>query len=236
MQNNLDKIFVALDDMSLEEAKVFLASNKSIRCLKLGLELYLKYGNIIFSELQSDIHRIFFLDLKLHDIPQTVFNAIRSLSGLPIHFLTIHLSGGREMLEAAKKSRDIYLPNTKLVGVSVLTSINEPIYQEIFQQNLTEEIFVRLFNLASYSHIDAVVSSGHETALLKKHFPHLLSITPGIRMAAEISNNQNLGDQKRVLTPKDAFNLGADYLVMGRSITKAHDVSKVLEELNHLSQ
>jgi len=236
MQNNLKKIFVALDDMSLEEAKVFLTQNYPITCIKIGLELYLKYGNNIFKELQSDNQRIFFLDLKLHDIPQTVFNSIRSLSGLPIHFLTVHLSGGREMLEAAKRSRDLYLPNTKLVGVSVLTSINEAIYHEIFQESLSDDAFLRLFKLASNTSIDAVVSSGHETALLKKHFPQILSITPGIRLASEILNNQNLGDQKRVLSPKDAFKLGADYLVIGRSITKAKDVLKVLDELNHISQ
>ncbi len=230
----LNKIFVAIDDMTLEEASQFINTHPEIKLVKIGLELFLKYGKNILDIKRNNQSLKIFLDLKLHDIPQTVSHSIRSLEGLPIDFLTIHLSGGRDMCFEATKARDKYLPNTKIVGVSILTSINDSVFKEMFNQNLDDELFLRLFKMANETKIDAIVSSALETRILKNNFPMILSITPGIRLDSEIKANQNLGDQKRVISPKDAFQFGSDYLVMGRSITKAKDLKLVLEELKNL--
>ncbi|MBY0413346.1 MAG: orotidine-5'-phosphate decarboxylase [Bdellovibrionales bacterium] len=229
--SNLNKVIVALDQMSLEEIDLFLRrSENTLTFVKIGLELFLKHGPEIVLRIKRDHNKKIFLDLKLHDIPNTVGKAIHSLKGLPIDFLTLHLTGGEEMLKEAVIARNESIPGCKLLGVSFLTSLEAQDLESLFAITNSEAAFLRLFNLASRSGIDGVVSSPHEVVLLKNHYPKLLSVTPGIRFQDEINSTQTQ-DQKRVMDPKEAFNVGADFLVMGRSLTKAHDLKNRIQIL-----
>jgi len=229
----LDKTIVALDQMSLVEIDQFLSRpENSISFVKIGLELYMKFGQDIIHKINRDYKKKIFLDLKLHDIPITVERAIHSLKNLPIDFLTIHLSGGEEMLKHAIKEAKESLPNCKILGVSFLTSLEKKDFEEIFAITNLEDAFIRLFKLANHTQLDGVICSPHEIQLLKRLFPELLAITPGIRFSDEIGLKA-LDDQKRVSSPQEAIELGADFLVIGRSLTKARDLSARIKELSH---
>lgn len=230
---SLDKTIVALDQMDMDEIDAFLSRpENTIPTVKIGLELFVKYG----PDLVHKIHRLYrkkiFLDLKLHDIPVTVERAILSLKNLPIDFLTVHLSGGEEMLKSAMVSAKIAIPECKILGVSFLTSLEGKDLLDVFGISNMEEAFLRLFKLASVTRVDGVICSPLEISLVKKHFPKLMVVTPGIRFADEILS-QNIQDQKRVATPQEAFALGADYLVMGRSLTKANSLNGRIKELEN---
>jgi orotidine-5'-phosphate decarboxylase len=227
---NLKNIIVALDQMTIEEIEQFLSkSENKIQTVKIGLELYLKYGSELVRLISSKHQKKIFLDLKLHDIPVTVERAIRSLKDLPIDFLTIHLSGGEAMIESAVREARISLPACKILGVSFLTSLHETDLINLFGITNSEQAFLRLFKIAEDCGIDGVVCSPHEISLVKNNFPDLLVVTPGIRFEDEILS-QLTQDQKRVATPKEALALGADYLVLGRSLTQAKDLSHRLKE------
>lgn len=207
------KVFVALDNMTDIEILSFLEENKDhLSLIKIGLEVYLKYGNEFIQKINKLFHFEIFLDLKLHDIPNTVASSIKSLKGLKIDFLTLHLSGGASMLAMAKEARDKYLPGTKLIGVSILTSLDESDCLEIFNQK-TNEAFTHLIAIAQRTKLDGIVCSGFELGLMAKDSP-LITICPGIRVAEDNCSD----DQKRVMTPAQAFQSGANYLVMGRAI------------------
>jgi orotidine-5'-phosphate decarboxylase len=228
---SLDRIIVALDQMSLEEIDVFLSLKDNILpFVKIGLELFVKHGPELVHRIHNDYKKKIFLDLKLHDIPVTVAKAISSLKGLPIDFLTVHLSGGEAMLKAAVAEARVSIPGCKLLGVSFLTSLEANDLEELFGIEDTDEAFLRLFKVASTSGIDGVVSSPLEVSLLKKHFPNLLSVTPGIRFQDEIESNV-VQDQKRVMNPEEAFEEGSDYLVMGRSLTRTNRFAERIESL-----
>lgn len=229
--SKLDKIIVALDQMSLDEIDQFLRQKENdLPFVKIGLELFVKYGPDLVHKISLEYKKKIFLDLKLHDIPVTVAKAISSLKNLPIDFLTVHLSGGEAMLKAAMAEARMSIPQCKVLGVSFLTSLEAKDLNDLFGITNTEEAFLRLFKTASDSGIDGIVSSPHEVGLLKKHYPHLLSVTPGIRFRDEIESAQ-VQDQKRVMDPKEAFNAGSDYLVMGRSLTKTQNLSERLRLL-----
>ena len=223
---SLDKIIVALDQMSLDEIDQFLGlKDNTLPFVKIGLELFVKYGPDLVHKIHREYKKKIFLDLKLHDIPVTVSKAISSLKNLPIDFLTVHLSGGEAMLKAAVAEARVSIPNCKILGVSFLTSLEAKDLETLFGITNTDEAFLRLFDVASLSGVDGVVSSPHEVSLLKKHYPHLLAVTPGIRFADEIQSTQ-VQDQKRVMNPGEAFKMGSDYLVMGRSLTKTDRFSE----------
>lgn len=226
----MDKIIVALDQMSLDDIDVFLSKKNDLPFVKIGLELFVKYGPDLVHKIHQEYGKKIFLDLKLHDIPVTVTKAIASLKNLPIEFLTIHLSGGETMVTEAVKEARQSLPGCKILGVSFLTSLEERDLQELFGITDMNSAFMRLFHLAHRSGVDGVVSSPLEVSMLKKHFPQLLAVTPGVRFADEISSVKTQ-DQKRVATPADAFKMGSDYLVIGRSLTKASDLDQRLAEL-----
>jgi orotidine-5'-phosphate decarboxylase len=233
MNNNLDKIIVALDQMGPEEIDLFLRKkDNNLPFVKIGLELYLKHGSELVKKIHHEYQKKIFLDLKLHDIPVTVAKAITSLNGLPIDFLTVHLGGGEAMLKAAVNEAQESIPNCKILGVSFLTSLEEKDLEALYGIKDTEAAFLRLFKVAEISGIDGVVCSPHEVALLKKHHPKLLAVTPGIRFSDEIEGAK-VQDQKRVMDPKEALTLGSDYLVMGRSLTKSANLS---QRLAYLSQ
>lgn len=214
-------IIVAIDEIDFKKASSIVDNLDSKKCM-------VKIGSVAFNSIGPDI--IFyaakkgfdiFLDLKLHDIPNTIKKSIEGLISYPINMLTVHASGGREMLSAAMEA--VSGTNIKIFGVTILTSLNDDDTNEIFQRTSSEQVKMML-DLAESARIDGVVCSPHELELAKKR-ESLLSITPGIRL-----QNSN-DDQKRVMTPKEAIDLGADYLVIGRPITASNDINKTLNEI-----
>jgi orotidine-5'-phosphate decarboxylase len=237
----MKKIVVALDNLTEDE--IFLFLNKwpddHKPTVKIGLEMFCSKGPEFVKRVYNRTGCDIFLDLKLHDIPQTVKKAVKSLEGLPITLLTVHLSGGRGMLEAAQEQAEVSLPGTTILGVSYLTSLDEKDFAEIWgvEPSGINAAFERLFDLAINSGIGGVVSSPMELPILKsmeeKHGRKLVKVTPGIRFADEISGG-NTQDQKRVETPDSALNKGANFLVIGRSLTKASDLDARITTLKKL--
>lgn len=240
----VNSVIVALDNMNREEIENFLTQTKGqLPFIKIGLETFCRYGRSFIKEIAERFETRIFLDLKLHDIPNTVAKSIHALKGLPIEFLTIHLSGGQEMIKQALKAQRESLPNAKLLGVSYLTSLDGDDFLQIWgvdNQNISQQ-FKRLFELAHQTQIQGLVCSAQEADLLRsyeleKGLSPLLLVCPGIRFQDEIDQRQNLGDQKRVLSPQKAFEKKIDYLVMGRSLTQAKNLAQRLDELLELQQ
>ena len=213
-------IIVAIDETNYERASEVIESLDPKKCM-------VKIGSDAFNAICHKIIRFaaekgfeIFLDLKLHDIPNTVKKSIKGLSSLPIKMLTIHTSGGKDMMKAAMEAASG--TQIKVFGVTALTSLNNDDTNQIFQRSTSEQVNAML-DLAEEAGIDGVVCSPHELKLVSKR--NLLSITPGIRL--QESND----DQKRVMTPREATDLGADYLVIGRPITASKDIKKSLNEI-----
>ena len=184
-----------------------------------------KIGSVSFNALGHDIIYSsadkgfdIFLDLKLHDIPNTVKKSIEGLSTLPIQMLTIHTSGGIFMMESAMEA--IKGTDIKVFGVTALTSLSDTDTNQIYQRTAADQVNAML-DIAEEAKIDGVVCSPHELDLVTAR-KSLLSITPGIRFS-DLND-----DQTRVMTPKQAIDLGANYLVIGRPITSADDISEAL--------
>ena len=215
------KIIVAIDENQSNEAKNIINQLDSSMCMvKIGSISFNSIGREIISyscEKGFDI----FLDLKLHDIPNTVKKSIEGLSSLPISMLTIHTSGGKDMMMAAMEA--VSGTQIKVFGVTALTSLNNDDTNQIFQRTTAGQVDAML-NLAQEAGIHGVVCSPQELELVNKR-ENLLSITPGIRL--QDSND----DQKRVMTPKEAINQGADFLVIGRPITEAENIGEALDEI-----
>ncbi len=214
-------IIVAIDEINLKKASVILNNLDPTKCM-------VKIGSVSFNSIGQEIifyaaERGFdiFLDLKLHDIPNTVKKSIEGITSLPISMLTIHISGGRDMMKATMDA--VSGKEIKIFGVTALTSLSDEDTNKIFKRTASDQVEAML-DLAESVGIDGVVCSPHELELVGKR-KSLLSMTPGIR-----PNNLS-DDQKRVMTPKEALNLGADYLVIGRPITASDDISKSLEEI-----
>lgn len=228
MTNAADKIIVALDVATKEKA-LELAKDLGDRIsfFKIGLQLYTAEGPEIVRAVLSTGAKVW-LDIKLHDIPNTVARAVESANNLGVHMLTIHLSGGSEMIRAATAAR---ANNMLLLGVTVLTSATEQTLREIGVSGEVDEQVLRLAKLGVEAGIDGVVASPHEIKKLRAEFGHKIKIAvQGIRpIWAEP------GDQKRFMTPREALEAGADYIGIGRPIT-AHQnprqaVAKILGEL-----
>ena len=214
------KIIVAIDETDIVSLKNIIDSLDNEKCIiKIGSVAFNSIGHEAISFV-SDKGFGIFLDLKLHDIPNTVKKSIKGLTSLPINMLTIHTSGGKDMMMAAMEA--VSGTEIKVFGVTVLTSLSNDDTNEIFQRTSSEQVNAML-DLAEEAGIDGVVCSPHELALVSKR--NLLSITPGIRL--QESND----DQKRVMTPREAADLGADYLVIGRPITASKDIKKSLNEI-----
>ena len=234
MKKPLDQTIVALDNMNAEEAISFLTENaKHFKTVKIGLELFCAYGPEIIHEITEEFDIGLFLDLKLHDIPNTVAKAIHSLKGFPIDFLTLHLCGGRKMIAQAIEAAQVSLPQTTLLGVSYLTSLGDPDFSELWdlKKDQVPLAFSRLFQLACDLKLGGVVCSPHELALVQKieqkKNHQFCKVCPGIRFEDEINVGET-GDQTRVLSPQMAIESGADYIVMGRSLTQAKNLSQRL--------
>lgn len=209
---------IALDFPSFEAVKEFLAlfpAEESLY-LKVGMELYYAAGPEIVSYLKGLGHSVF-LDLKLHDIPNTVKSAMKILSQLGVDITNVHAAGGVEMMKAAREGLG---SQAKLIAVTQLTSTSEAQMQEFqnIQTSLQESVIYYAKKTAEAG-LDGVVCSAQEVQVIKQATnPDFICLTPGIRPAGAA-----VGDQKRVMTPADAYQIGSDYIVVGRPITQAED-------------
>jgi len=214
-------IIVAVDETQLSSFKQTVDSLDSNLCMiKVGSVSFNAIGHEALTYVASKGFEIF-LDLKLHDIPNTVKKSIEGLISLPIGMMTIHTSGGLEMMKAAKKA--VSDTNIKIFGVTALTSLSDEDTTTIFQRTASNQVKAML-DLAQEAQIDGVVCSPHELDLVLER-KSLLSITPGIRLS------ESADDQSRVMTPKDAISKGANHIVIGRPITNAPNISEALLEI-----
>ena len=228
MTNAADKIIVALDVATKEKALDLVRQLRDqISFFKIGLQLYTAEGSEIVRAVLSDGAKVW-LDLKLYDIPNTVARAVESAGRLGVQMLTIHLSGGSEMVQAATAARP---NNMLLLGVTVLTSATEQTLREIGVPGKVDDQVLRLARLGVEAGIDGVVASPHEIKKLRAEFASRIKIVvQGIRPTwAEPS------DQKRFMTPREALEAGADYIGIGRPITAHRNpqeaLGKILDEL-----
>ena len=214
-------IIVAIDEIDFKKSSNIIDNLDSEKCMiKIGSVAFNSIGHEIISHASKKGFEIF-LDLKLHDIPNTVKKSIEGLVSYPIKMLTIHISGGKEMMTAAMEV--VAGTGIKIFGVTALTSLSDDDTIEIFQRTTSEHVDAML-DLAQSAGIDGIVCSPHELEIVSKR-ESLLSITPGIR--TQDSND----DQKRIMTPREAAELGADYIVIGRPITLSNDIGKSLNEI-----
>ena len=224
---NKQKIFIACDTTDTRRLNYIIKNSKTKKLninYKIGLEFFLSQkGRHFISKIKKEE---IFLDLKLNDIPNTCASAIYSLRDLKnISYLTVHTQGGLEMLKAVKKTAKKINKKLKILGVTVLTSFSNSSIKKIGHTKSIKELVRKQANLAKLANLDGIVCSGHEVKFLKKICKNMEVITPGIRLVGD-----SKGDQKRVLTPKEAFKNGATSIVMGRSITRG-DIKKNIQKL-----
>ena len=216
-----EKIVIALDVGTKREALTLAGALKEARVFKIGLELFTAEGPALLDEVVR-MGKKPFLDLKYHDIPNTVAGAVRAAVRSGVTMLTIHTSGGKEMMAAAARAGGEESARTGrgrpfLLGVTVLTSLKDEELRQIGFANAVADQVLRLAVLAKESELDGVVCSPHEIETIKKECGgDFLVVTPGIRPAWAAAQ-----DQKRIMTPAEAIRMGADYLVIGRPITGA---------------
>ena len=220
-----NKIFIACDSNNVYRIKKIIRDSKSDEIFtgyKFGLEfINSKNGRKFISNLKNEI---IFGDFKLHDIPNTCASTIKSVRDLKFDYITIHISSGINALKAAKK----FSGKTKIVGVTILTSLDNDALREIGFNKDVKKLVQQQAKLASRANLDAIVCSAQEAKIVKKVFKKEI-ITPGIRFSS------NINDQKRTLTPKQAYRNGADWLVIGRDITKGNIKKNVQLLINHLN-
>ncbi|MGC8504233.1 MAG: orotidine-5'-phosphate decarboxylase [Acidithiobacillus sp.] len=220
------RIIVALDYADAAQAIHLAQRLDPTRCrLKVGKELFTACGPVVVERLQAMGFAVF-LDLKFHDIPQTVARASRAAARLGVWMMNLHASGGSRMMAAAREAIDQESHHPLLIAVTVLTSMDGEGLREIgvFASPLSQ--VHRLANLAAHAGMDGVVCSAQEATLLRQAHPRLLLVTPGIRPAQSAAD-----DQRRILTPAQALRAGADHLVVGRPITAAADPAKALADI-----
>ena len=222
----MNKLFVACDSTNIKRIKYIINHTKHSKIkfgYKFGLEfLNSRNGRNFISKLKN---RIIFADYKLHDIPNTCASAVKAVRDLNINYLTIHISSGLEALKAAKKVSG----KIKLVGVSILTSLDDKSVKQIGFNRKVSDIVRYQAKLASKAKLDAMVCSPLEVKLEKKIFKKEI-ITPGIRFTSKSD------DQKRIMSPKKAFSNGSDWLVIGRPITKGNIKLNLKKLSDHLKQ
>ena len=221
-----NKIFVACDTIKISKIKKIIQKTKNSELqigYKFGLEfLNSKKGRNFLLKLKNEI---IFADLKLHDIPNTCASTIKAIKDLNVNYLTIHISSGLQALKAAKKVSN----KTKLIGVTILTSLDDRALKNIgFNMNV-KKLVLHQAKLATKAKLDALVCSAKEVKIVKKVFKKEI-ITPGIRL------NSKMNDQKRILTPRQAYKNGSDWLVIGRPITKGNIKKNILSLIDHLNQ
>jgi orotidine-5'-phosphate decarboxylase len=204
-------IILALDTKDIDEAQQWIEiSLPQINHFKIGLEFYLKHGYAAVASFKEEFNFNLFLDLKLYDIPNTVKGAVESVAGLDPKFLTVHASGGSKMINAAADA----LPNGSITAVTVLTSFSEDAFKKLGYQNDIAKTVQLWATDAISSGATSIVCSPFEAKLIRSISKEVTIITPGVRLPGD-----DVGDQARVMTPKDAIDNGANFVVIGRSIT-----------------
>ena len=221
-----NKIFVACDSTNISQVKKIISKTQNSKIkvgYKFGLEfLNSKGGRPFLSKLKD---KTIFADLKLHDIPNTCASTVKAIKDLKINYLTIHISSGLEALKATKKVSG----KIKLIGVTILTSLDNKALRDIGFNKDLKKLVLHQARIANRAKLDAIVCSAHEVKLVKKVFKKEI-ITPGIRF------NSKSNDQKRVLTPKQAYKNGSDWLVIGRPITKGNIKKNIQNLIDHLNK
>lgn len=222
------KVIVALDYNDEKKALEFVDRVSSNLCrLKIGNELFTSAGPKFVAKLVDKGFKVF-LDLKYHDIPNTVSRACEAAADLGVWLVDVHTSGGPVMMSAAAEALSKYRERPYLIGVTVLTSMDSSQLNSIGVTAEPKEQVIRLAKLAKESGLDGVVSSAQEVTLIKTNVAApFICVTPGIRPAGA-----SICDQKRIMTPAEAIAAGSDYLVIGRPITQAEDPVKALVDIN----
>lgn len=226
-------VIVALDFANETETLQFVRQLDPSLCqLKIGKELFTATGRSLVEKLINQGFKLF-LDLKYHDIPNTVAQACKVAAEMGVWLVDMHASGGRRMMEAAAEAVANSSHKPHLIGVTVLTSMSQEDLTEIGFQAAAQDLVLQWAKLAQSSGLDGVVCSAQESALLRQHLgQEFLLVTPGIRL--DTANNSD--DQRRIMTPEQALIAGSSYLVMGRPITQATDPVAVLREINAMAE
>ena len=224
-------IFVACDTSSLKKVKIIISQTKTNKLKiipKFGLQFfYSKSGRKFLENFNSD----YFLDIKVNDIPQTALSAIDSLKDLKkCKYITVHANGGFEMLRAIKKKAKSISKDLKILGVTVLTSLNNASLKEMGHTKSIEQLVLKQADLIKNSGCDGIVCSAKEAKIVRKKYKNLFIISPGIRLPGD-----SLNDQSRVMTPDSAFKNKVSGIVMGRSLTKGNiknNIQRLIDNLN----
>jgi orotidine-5'-phosphate decarboxylase len=225
-------IFVACDTSNLREIKKIISqiqTNKLKIIPKFGLQFfYSKNGRKFLEKFKKD----FWLDLKINDIPQTALSAVDSLKDLKkCRYITVHTNGGLEMLKAIKKKTKKINKNLKVLGVTILTSLDNKSIKEIGHTKTVEQLVLKQAGLIKRSGCDGIVCSAQEAKLVRKKYKNLFIVTPGIRLPGDDAN-----DQLRVMTPIDAFKNKVSGIVIGRSLIKGNIKNNIKRLIDHLNQ
>ena len=225
-------IFVACDTSNLSEIKKIIKQTQTTKLKiipKFGLQFfYSKNGRKFLENFKKD----FWLDLKINDIPQTALSAIDSLKDLKrCKYITVHANGGLEMLKAIKKKTKTINKGIKVLGVTVLTSLNNKSLKEIGHTKSVDQLVLKQASLIKKSGCDGIVCSAQEAKMVRRKYKSLFVVTPGIRLPGDSSN-----DQSRVMTPSDAFKNKVSGIVMGRSLIKGNIKNNTQRLIDHLSQ
>ena len=225
-------IFVAYDTSNLKKIKKIISQTKTNKLKivpKFGLQFfYSKNGRKFLEKFKKD----FWLDLKINDIPQTAISAINSLKDLKkCRYITVHTSGGLEMLKAVKNRTKKINKNLKVLGVTILTSLNNKSLKEIGHTKSVEQLVLKQAGLIKKSGCDGIVCSAQEAKMVRKKFKNLFIVTPGIRLPGDSAN-----DQTRIMTPNDAFKNKVSGIVMGRSLTKGNIKNNIKRLIDHLNK
>ena len=226
------KIFVACDTSNLSEIKKIIhqtQTNKLKIIPKFGLQFfYSKNGRKFLESFKKD----FWLDLKINDIPQTALSAVDSLKDLEkCKYITVHANGGLKMLRVIKKKAKSINKDLKILGVTILTSLNKSSLKEIGYTKSVEQLVLKQAGLIKKSGCDGIVCSGQEAKILRKKYKNFFIVTPGIRLPGDSTN-----DQSRVMSPHDAFKNKVSGIVMGRSLIKGNIKENIQRLINHLNQ
>ena len=225
-------IFVACDSSNLNKIKKIInqTNSRKLKIIpKFGLQFfYSRNGRKFLEKFKKD----FWLDLKINDIPQTAVSAIDSLKDLKkCKYITVHVNGGLEMLKSIKKKAKKVNKNLKVLGVTILTSLNNKSLKEIGHTKNLKQLVIKQAALIKKSGCDGIVCSAQEALMVRKRYKNLLIVTPGIRLPGDSSN-----DQMRIMTPKQAFKNKVSGIVIGRSLTKGNIKNNTIKLIDHLNK
>ena len=225
-------IFVACDTSNIEKIKKIIKQTRTSKLEiipKFGLQFfYSKQGRKFLEKIKND----FWLDLKINDIPQTALSAVDSLKDLKrCKYITVHVSGGMQMLKTVSKKVKKINKNLKILGVTILTSLNNKSLKEIGHTKNVKQLVLKQAALIKKSGCDGIVCSAQEALMVRKRYKNLLIITPGIRLPGDNSN-----DQMRIMTPKQAFKNKVSGIVIGRSLTKGNIKNNTIKLIDHLNK